>query len=393
MHIVVVGGGFGGVKAALELAKRSRHRVTLISDRDHLLFYPLLYSTATGKSIEQSVISLRTIFYSSRVRVVQDTITSIDTHRKIVVGAKKQYQYDRVIFALGVVTSYFHLPGLDTYSYGIKSSYDVMKFRDHLHTTLLEDAKLDKNYIVVGAGPTGVELAASLASYLKTIAKRHNVRNKRIRLLLVEAAPRVLPRLSVSSSKLVQRRLKKLGVRVMVNKKVESEDDDGLFIDGKELPTKTVIWTSGVSNHPLFSEHDDVFSLNQAGKVIVDDQLQAAKDVYVIGDNASTPFSGLAQTAVYDGKFVAKLLSRRRQAKKLPKYRAHTPFSVVPVGANWAIMEYKSFKLWGLPAGMIRKCADLVAYLDLFPLPYALHLWLNGSKNHEYCSVCKNPRA
>lgn len=389
MNVVIVGGGFGGVKAALELAKDSQVKVTLVSDRDHFLFYPALYSTATGKSRRQSIIPLSKLFAGTNVRVVIDTVIGLDQIRKIVVTQEHQLHYDRVVMSLGVVTSYFGLSGLDTYSYSIKSASEIDRFKKHLHDKLTSDKHLDENYIIVGAGPTGVELSAALAHYLERIATAHNIHHSRIKLSLVEAAPRVLPRMSEQASEFVTKRLKKLGVHVMTNKRVESEDDDSIIISGKDIPSKTVVWTSGVTNHPFFSEHTDIFTLAKNGRVVVDEHLKVDKHIYVIGDNADTPYTGLAQTAIYDGHFVASAIKAEAHGRLLPQYKPKKQPVVVPVGENWAIVEYGGLRLTGYLAGLIRKIADFIGYLDYFPVRVAVRLWVEGIRHDEECSACQ----
>jgi len=389
MNVVIVGGGFGGVKAALELAKDKKVNVTLVSERDHFLFYPALYSTATGRSRRQSIIPLTKLFHGTRVRVVEDSVIGLDTIRRIVVTREHQLRYDRIVFALGVVTSYFGITGLDTYSYSIKSALEIDRFKKHLHDELTSDKHLDKNYIIVGAGPTGVELSAALAHYLDRIATAHNIRHSRIRLSLVEAAARVLPRMSEKTSHLVTERLKDLRVTVMTNKKVESEDDDSVIISGKDIPSKTVVWTSGVANHPFFTEHNDIFKLAKNGRVDVDEHLKVDKYIYVIGDNANTPHTGLAQTAIGDGIFVAKAIRAEAHGRVLPTYKPKMPPIVIPVGENWAILEYGPIRITGFVAAFIRKTADFMGYTDYFPLGKALQLWLTESRQEETCTVCQ----
>lgn len=390
MKVVIVGGGFGGVKAALELAKDSRIQVTLVSDRDHFLFYPTLYSTATGRSRLQSILPLDKLFRHTRVKVVQDTVIGLDTTRRLVVMKDHQLHYDRVVFALGVVTSYFGISGLDTYSYSIKSAHEIERFKKHLHDELTSDKHFDKNYIIVGAGPTGVELSAALAHYLRTIAASHHIKRARIRLDLVEAAPRVLPRMSEQASELVTKRLKKLGVTVMTNKRVESEDDDSIIISGKDIPSKTVVWTSGVANHPFFTEHNDIFNVAKNGRVDVDEHLKVDPHIYVIGDNANTPYTGLAQTAIYDGSYVARAIGAEAHHRPLPAYRPKKRPVVIPVGANWALLEYGPIRLTGFLASAIRRFADLVGFMDFFAVPTAFRLWLLEEQRDEVCPVCRN---
>lgn len=388
MNVVIVGGGFGGIKAALELAKDSKVNVTLVSDKDHFLFYPALYSTATGRSRKQSIIPLSQLFQNTRVRVIKDTVISIDTARRLIVTNDHQLHYDRAVFALGVVTSYFGISGLDTYSYSIKSAHEIERFKKHLHDEMTSEKHLDKNYVIVGAGPTGVELSSSLAHYLDRIATLHNIKHTKIRLDLVEAAPRVLPRMSEQASALVTKRLKSLGVNVMTNKRVESEDDDSIIISGKDIPSKTVVWTSGVTNHPFFAEHSDVFPLAKNGRVEVDEHMKVSDRIYVIGDNANTPYTGLAQTAIYDGHFVARAIKAETRGAALPVYKAKMRPIAIPVGDNWAILEYGPVRVTGLLGALIRKFADLRGYLDFFPLFKAVSFWESEDKLIEECPAC-----
>ena len=389
MRVVIVGGGFGGVKAALELVKDKKVSVTLVTDKDHFLFYPALYSTATGRSWQQSVLPLREIFKNDRIKVVRDSVVGLDTVRRFVVTTQGQVHYDRVIFALGVVTSYFGIAGLDTYSFSIKSATEIERFKKHLHDELTSEQRLDKNYIIVGAGPTGVELAASLTGYLRRIGKRHMVKNSRIRLSLVEAAPRVLPRMSERSSALITKQLKKVGVTVMTGKKVESEDDDSIIISGTDIPSKTVVWTSGVANHPFFAEHSDIFKLAPNGRVEVDSHLRVDKHIYVIGDNANTPYTGLAQTAIHDAHFVAKAIRADVRNQPLPEYRPRKQPVVVPVGENWALFEYGPLRFSGWLGSLVLRAAHLMGYLDFFPATTAARIWLSSDEHDEACFVCK----
>ncbi len=390
LNIVIVGGGFGGVKAALELSKDKLCHVTLVSDKDDFVFYPALYATATGATQKISAIPLATIFAGHPVNVVKDYVVGLDTHRRHVVGKKRHYEYNRVIFALGVVTNYFGIKGLETYSLSIKSPNDVSKFRRHIHNELIAEKHFDKNYMVVGAGPTGVELAASLHDYLLRTGERHKLRQHRVKIQLIEAAPRVLPRLSEKSSQKVEKRLKKLGVSLLLGTAVKEQDDDSLVAGTQDIPTKTVVWTSGVANHPFFAEHSEIFELAPNGRVKVNDQLEAFRDVYVVGDNAATPYTGLAQTALYDAHFVARVIRARLHDHIEPSYEPKRPTSVVPVGHGWAVLERGKFRLSGRSAAVVRSLADLMGYLDILPLRVAVRIWLSDRLREELdCEVCK----
>ncbi len=389
-NVVVVGGGFGGVSAARELAKNPRVRVTLVSDKDTLVYYPLLYATATGASREISSIPLSKIFENLRVTLIHDAVVGLDASRKLVVGKKGQYQYDSVIFALGVVTNYFGIGGLKERSWSIKSPEGIRAFRRHLHNELVTTKHFDKHYVVVGAGPTGVELAASLKDYLLRIGAWHGLKQHRVNITLIEAAPRVLPRMSQQSSAAALKRLQALGVHVLLGTTVKRLNDETLVAGERTIPTETVVWTSGVSNHPFYARNSDVFRLNERGIVVVNEYLEARPDIFVIGDNAATKYAGLAQTAISEGKYVARVIAAR-QAKKTPKvYMPTLPFSVVPVGHQWAVLERGPLRFAGLAAAVVRKVADFVGYQDILPFGPALNLWLSEREIEEFtCELCQ----
>lgn len=377
MDITIVGGGFAGVKAALELSKNSENTITLVSDKPDFQYYPALYSAATGHSHLESWVPLGTIFAGkSNIKVFIDTIKKVDVAGKSVTGTSgKVYTYDQCIIAVGMVTSYFGIKGLETYAYGIKSAAEIKKLKQHLYTDIAERQTTDKRYIVVGAGPTGVELAAALGAYLHRMCRHYGVKKAKISIDLIEAAPRILPRMDERSSRLVLKRLKKLGVKVQTGKVVEEATADDLTVSGKSIDSRTVIWTSGVANHPFYKANEKNFTFGPGGRIVVDEYMQAAENIYVIGDNASTPHSGLAQTALHDAIFVARNINRQLSGDELKKYVAVKPPVVVPVGDNWAIFEWKGIRIGGRIGSMIRRAADFIGYSDILPVGHALGVW------------------
>ena len=387
--VIIVGGGFGGIKAALELEKHDDIAVTLISDKDHFIYYPSLYAVATGGSSRQSFVPLASIFKGTKVTVVIDTIETYDPERKLICSADREYSYDKAIFALGVVTSYFGIKGLDKYSFGIKSAEEVDRFRRHIHNEMVADHKIDKQYVIVGAGPTGVELSAALASHITHIAEAHNIRHKNIRIKLVEAAPRVLPRMSEAASDRVKTRLESLGVEVMTNEKVEWQDDDEVFVSGRSMPTHTVVWTSGVSNNPFFEAHNHIFTLAPNKKVTVNEHMMVNDNTYVIGDNALTQYSGLAQTALHDALYVAKDIVRAKHHKPRPLYRVVKPPVVIPVGKRWAILEWNWILIIDYIGHMIRRAADFIGYNDMLPIGLAFKSWQSEDVKEYDCDECR----
>ncbi|MFZ1258271.1 MAG: FAD-dependent oxidoreductase [Candidatus Saccharimonas sp.] len=377
MHVTIVGSGFGGIRCALDLAKDPKNNITLITDKSDFQYYPTLYSTATGRSYTESWTPLGEIFADlPNVHVYIDTITGIDAAKKTLTGESGAvYTYETVVIGIGVVTTYFNIPGLETYAYGIKSRQEIQRLKQRLFIDIAEKGVLDKNYVVIGAGPTGVELSAAMGTYIKRLCRHYGVKDRGVRVRLIEAAPRVLPHSSERTSRVVAKRLKKLGVIVETNKKVERKNATELIVSGKPVTTHTVIWTSGVTNHPFFADHPEVFTLANNGRVVVNEYLQAANDVYVIGDNAATPYTGLAQTAIHDARTVARNLTRAAKGKAMRVYKPILPVQAIPVGKGWAVIEWRWVKIYGWLGGRVRRMADLIGYSEVLPLGLSLGAW------------------
>lgn len=377
MKVTIVGGGFGGVKTALELAKNKHTEVTLISDKPDFQYYPALYSTATGHSKKQAWMALGEIFGEIKnVKVIIDTILTIEPENKRLVAASGNvYDYDHCVLAMGAVTTYFGIDGLDVYAHGVKSAEEINRLKHHLYEQMGEHHMIDKNYVIVGGGPTGVELAATLGVYLERLRVYYKLPAHKIHITLVEASPRVLVRMHEKTSRAVEKRLKKLGVKVETGKVVQSANADTLMVSGRPIKSQTVIWTSGVANNPFFKNNAAHFELSKNGKVVVDEYMRAGKDLYVIGDNAFTPFSGLAQVALHDANFVARNLEKHRLREPMEKYKAVMPPVVVPVGENWAVFEWRKLRLQGWSASLLRRAADVMGYRDVLPLGHALNIW------------------
>jgi len=387
-QILIIGGGFGGVKAALELSKRHNVAVTLLSDQTMFRYYPALYHTATGGQYEQSNIPLTEIIDTQRVRIVQGKATRLDrTERTVTTDQGETLHYEVLILALGVVTNYFGIKGLDEFSYGIKSWEQIKRFKDHLHGQLDAEGKADLNYVIVGAGPTGIEVAGSLPAYLRKIMRNHGITGQTPKITIIEAAPRLLPRAPERISHAVAKRLEKLGIEVKLGMTVEGQTGDSLMVSGQPIESKTVIWTAGTANHPFFKENN--FALTDRGKVVVDEYLRAEEGIYVIGDNANTEFSGLAQTALRDGIFVAQDIERRLHAKTPEAYKPKKPISVIPVGHGWSTVEWGNATFVGVVGWWLRQAADWVGFYDLQPWWKATRQWMTEFGEQEDCPTCK----
>lgn len=386
-RVVIVGGGFGGVKAALELAKDRRFHITLVSEHPDFRIYGMLYRTATGGAKRISSIPLSEILSDTNVHVIADKATGLDRKaRTITTEGKVTVGYDALILALGVVTNYFHIDGLEELSYGIKTPSQAEELKGHLHKQLIEEGRTDLNYVVIGGGPTGVELAGALPGYVQKISKQHGLKSRKIHVDLIEAAPRVLPRMPKDVSVMVQRHLRKIGIKLHLNKAVQAQTADALMVDNKPIRSHTVVWTAGVTNNPFFSVHD--FQLTRTGKVRVDQFLQAENGIYVIGDNADTPYSGMAQVALGDGKYVAKNLIRLANNKDALPYVAKRPIYVMPAGPHWAAVLWGKFRIYGWLGFILRRAADFVEYHDYEPWRLAISRWTADADKEDNCPQC-----
>lgn len=385
--IVVVGGGFGGLKAALELCKDSRVDVTLIAENPDFRIYGLLYRVATGGSLKIASVPINELLAQKNITLINAKATSIDREKRtIYTNDKQNFVYDAVIFAIGVTTNFFGIKGLEKYAFGIKTPRDAEALKEHLHQQLIYRGKPDLNYVVVGGGPTGVELAGVLPSYIHKICDQHGIPRRRVHVDLIEASPRLLPRMPRDVSRRVKRHLKRSGIHVQTKKVVQAQTADALMVDNKPIRSHTVIWTAGVTNNPFFQAQN--FQLATNHKVRVDQFLQAEPGIYVIGDNADTPYSGLAQVALGDGKFVAQNLIRILNGDDPKPYKAKKPIYVMPAGPRWAAVLWGKVRLYGRAGWILRRAADFVAYHDYEPWQSATQRWLAEAEEEESCQVC-----
>ncbi|HSX36371.1 MAG TPA: FAD-dependent oxidoreductase [Patescibacteria group bacterium] len=387
-HVVIVGGGFGGVKAALEISKFEDCQVTLVSDHDEFRYYPGLYHAATGGKRSGTHISLRHIFDDAHVKLVKATATTLDRAKKeLRTKEGHTIAYDQLVLALGNVTNYFGIQGLPEYSYGIKTGDEVKRFKQHLHNQLSADGQPDLNYIVVGGGPTGIELAGALPAYLHQLMKNHGVHDRRVHVTIVEAMPHLLPRSPKLISRAVAKRLQQLGVKVLLGQAVQGETADALMVNGEPIKSHTVVWTAGVTNNPFFKVNN--FKLTDRGKVEVDEYLQAEPDILVLGDNANTPFSGMAQTALHDAEFVAHNIRLVLDGHMPESYTTKQPVSVIPAGPGWAAVTWGKRNFVGRIGWILRSLADLVAFHNLESWPKAGEQWMLSMQDaEEDCPTC-----
>lgn len=382
--ILIIGGGFAGVEAAktLALLKLPDTTVRLMDPKCHMEYHAALYRFITGRSPMETCLEYRDIFQGLDVETVRDTAVSIDLATKTVTGQSgSHYRYDTLILALGSETSFFGIPGVQACAYGMKTMDEAARLKRRLDDVFSacpvrsthEQSSL-LHLVIVGGGPSGVELAGELGWYARKLARHCGTDPSIVTIDLVEAADRILPMLPERVSLLAHKRLTSLGVNVLVKHAIVREDVDEICFLDERMSAKTVVWTAGMRGCGLLEKITGL-TLDTHGRVEVDEYLRAKGyvEVFALGDSAATTFSGMAQTALYDGSFVAHVLAadfNRRAA--VPAYQPTVPVVAVPVGPQWAIVLMHGKVFTGYLGWILRRWLDLTVFLRLLPFGKAL---------------------
>jgi NADH:ubiquinone reductase (H+-translocating) len=354
-RILIVGGGFAGIAAARGL-KRADVEITLIDRRNHHIFQPLLYQVATA------VLSPSEIATPIRQLEAKQKNLSVGIN----LGARtvdvccpgigpRKFEYEFLVIAAGMRPSYFGHDEFARFAPGLKSLSDAETIRTKILSAFelaesTDDPKeraRQMTFVLVGAGPTGVELAASIAQ-LVAVTLRNNLRKidpAKSRIVLVDGGARVLPIFSESLSRKAAKRLAKLGVEVSTGAKVENVDDQGVIAAGVRIPSATVLWTAGVSASPVVKMLGT--KTDRAGRASVGAfmDIPEAPNVFVVGDAATItqdghPVPGVAQVAIQQCRFVGQDVANRVKGRKNGRpFRYRDKGNMAVVGKNFAILE------------------------------------------------------
>lgn len=367
-HVVVVGAGFGGV-AAVNRLKRLPVRVTLVDRNNYHLFQPLLYQIATASLSPADVATpIRSLFATDgNVRVLLGNVVAIDTAAKRVTLSRGSLDYDTLLLATGASHSYFGRDEWAPFAPGLKTIEDGTAIRARV-LGAFERAEASNDprevvrlltFIIVGAGPTGVELAGAIAELAQHGLRREyrNIDPSQARILLVQSGPRVLPAFPEELSVRAMASLEALGVTILLDSRVTGIDASGvMFGTGLRIETETVLWGAGVVASP--AAHWLGCASDRSGRVVVDDQLRVAgcSDVYAIGDTAASlawdgkPVPGLAPAAKQAGEHFAHAVEQallgRQPAPFVYKHRG----SLATIGRKSAVADFGWIRLSGAPA-------------------------------------------
>jgi NADH:ubiquinone reductase (H+-translocating) len=389
-HVVIIGGGFGGLYAARQL-KNAPVRVTLIDRRNHHLFQPLLYQVATGELSPADIASpLRRLLKGQKnTRVLMGEVIDFDTANRKVILRDGAVKYDTLIVAAGSGDNYFGNEGWKAWAPSLKTVEDATEIRRRILLAFeaaerIRDPELIRawlTFVVIGGGPTGVEMAGALAEMAYETLKPgfRSVDLTATRIVLVQSGERVLPTYSAKLSARAEASLARLGVEVLTGSRVTDINTDGVTIsrgDHSEfIHSRNVLWAAGVSASPLgrILAQATGAELDRGGRVIVEPDLSLPNypNVFVIGDLAyfahqtGEPLPGVAQVAIQQGRYTGQLVRRRLRGQESPAFRYRNRGNLATIGRGAAVAEIGRFHLSGWLAWKIWLYIHLMYLIDV----------------------------
>ncbi|MEO1524336.1 MAG: NAD(P)/FAD-dependent oxidoreductase [Planctomycetota bacterium] len=367
-RVVIVGGGFAGLNAAKALARQRGVDVTLIDRRNHHLFQPLLYQVAmAGLSPADIAAPIRAILSGKNVRVICGDVQSVDTEQDLIRTTVGDYPFDYLLLACGALHSYFGNDQWEEFAPGLKTIEQATEIRRRVleafeKAELAEDPnerRKQLTFVVVGAGPTGVELAGAIGEMSRfTLAKDfRNIDSKQARVILVEAGSRILPMFSEKLSSRAMRDLEHLGVQTWTGSRVTQVDGSGVEVSGERIQAATVLWAAGVEASDLGKRSQ--LQCDNQGRVIVkkDLSIDSHDRIFVAGDQchfvdeeSGRPLPGVAPVAVQQGQHFAKVIRADLKGEDRPEFRYHDKGQMATIGRSRAITEVGKFRLTGFVA-------------------------------------------
>ncbi|PZR95720.1 MAG: FAD-dependent oxidoreductase [Stutzerimonas stutzeri] len=365
-HVVVIGGGFAGLEAVHRLAGADV-RITIVDRRNHHLFQPLLYQVATA-SLATSEIAwpIRHLFRRrDDVTTLLAEVTGIDTvRREVALSTGEILHYDTLVVATGATHAYFGHDDWEPYAPGLKTLEDATTVRRRILLAFEQaEAETDAGrraalltFVVIGAGPTGVELAGTIAELARATLPQdfRRIDTRETRVVLIEAGPRILPSFDEELAAYAHKELERIGVEIRTGAPVTACGPEGVMIGEKRLPAATMIWAAGVRASPAGAWLDA--PMDRAGRVEVaaDLTVPGRPEIFVIGDTAMVkdqdgkPVPGIAPAAKQQGRHVAATIKRRLAGDKAPRPFAYSHAgSLATVGKRVAIIDFGRVKLKG----------------------------------------------
>lgn len=402
-RVVIIGGGFGGLYTARHL-KRARAEIMLVDRRNFHLFQPLLYQTATGGLSPGDIASpLRYVLKKQRnAHVLMEEVVAVDAEGRRLVMRNGEVSYDTLVVAAGVVNHYFDHPAWTALAPGLKTIEDALTIRRRV-LDAFERAEIEPDparraawltFVVVGAGPTGVELAGALGELAhETLPGEFRTLDPGAsRVVLIEASERILTSFPPPLSRRARESLERLGVEALSDAVVDSIDPGGvdLRIDGRpeRIVSRTVLWAGGVRASPLGRSLADATGceLDGMGRVVVEPDLTVPEhpEIFVIGDMAHVEFKGaplpcIAPAAIQQSKYVARSIRKRLAGEEPPgPFEYLDKGSLATIGRSAAVAEFRGLHFWGFPAWLVWLVIHLVYLIEFENRLLVMIQWANS---------------
>ncbi|MBS1516643.1 MAG: NAD(P)/FAD-dependent oxidoreductase [Bacteroidetes bacterium] len=372
-HVIVIGAGFGGLQAVKKLSKNRNIRITLIDKRNHHLFQPLLYQVAAAELSPADIgIPIRSLTNKMKnVTVLMDEVTEIDRANNRVILNDKEISYDFLITATGARTSYFGNNSWRKYTLGLKNLFDALSIRNRVLLSFEQAENYPERseellrYIIIGGGPTGVELAGSIGELSHSIINDEfrNIDTRKAKIILIEGGSDLLPSFDRKLSVYCKKRLESRGVTVRLNTRVTDIEKNKVLIRGpdgdKILNAELIIWAAGVEAAPLNAGSG--FNVDRQKRVLVNQFCSSDEfpNVFVIGDAADfknpegRPLPGVSAVAMQQGRYVAGYIIRKIKGKSTEPFAYLNKGNMATIGRLDAVGEFSNFRITGAVAWIL----------------------------------------
>ena len=413
-RVVIIGAGFGGLNVAKSL-KKTPFDILVVDKTNHHLFQPLLYQVAgAALSPGEIGIPIREILRKNQnTTVLMGDVVQIDKKNKtIILGNGDQIEFDYLVVAVGARHSYFGNDAWEKFAPGLKTIKDALKIREEILLSFEKAERLDNheeampylNFVIIGGGPTGVEMAGSIAEIAnKTLFKNfRRIKPEKSKIFLIEAAPHILPMYTPKLSERAKHDLEKLGVQVVEGKKVVNITAEGVQVEETFIPCKNVIWAAGNQASPLLKTLDT--PLDRQGRAVVEPDLSIPgfPNIFVVGDAACAlgkdqkPLPGVSPVAIQEGRYVAQIIKKELPKEKRNPFKYFDKGSMATIGKAKAIAMIGKMEFTGLLAWLMW-CFIHIVYLIGFRNKVTVLLewmlfYLTGHRGARliYSSVEKN---
>src|SRR3989338_10675433 len=403
--VIVVGGGFGGVRAALDLSRHKYDLKIILIDKNGYHSYPADYYKLLLPSADHKEhfgpAKFRLMFSSvsipfpeifegfENVELLTDEVAGFNVGQNTVnLSFGETIKYDWLIIAAGSVTNFYDIPGLKSRALEFKTTADSLNVRNAVDEVFERKGKKDPvNIVVGGGGCTGCEVASELVGHVDGLAVLHGHPRESVSVSIIEASPTLLGPLSDWVKEKTSARLKRLGVNVLLSDPAVDVSDGIIHLkSGKEVNFDVLVWTAGVKANPL-GEKISGAELNK-GCVVVDEYLRSspAKNIFAAGDIAfcegfgGRPMPMTSQTAISQAKYVAYSIKRQLHGRKALKYHPRKSKFIMPLGGKYAVADLDLIRFSGFLPWILKRFVALKYFLSILPFRKALKIWLKGAR-------------